>query len=331
LEDVARAAGVSLATASRVLNGSSRRVADSYRQKVEAAASELGYSANLSAQATARGTSAMIALLVADIADPYFGELAAGVARGAEEAGLVVTIAVTERSPERELRLLRELRGQRPRGIILAASRTSGGSSADLQREGSLLESAGGRLVALGHGAPGIRSIAFDNRGGALALGRTLTARGYRRAIVLAAAEGVVTSDDRVSGFVEAFDEAGLEPPRVLRGGFSREAGRALMASVLADGVERDTVVLGISDVVAIGAMAAVRAAGKRVGDEIAIAGFDDIATSRDVTPALTTVRMPLESIGYAASRAAVDAEWHSLPTGLEFEVSLRESTPVRS
>ena len=72
LHDVARSAGVSLATASRVLNGSTRKVAEAYRDRVEAAAAELGYTANLSAQATARGTSAIIALLVADIADPYF-------------------------------------------------------------------------------------------------------------------------------------------------------------------------------------------------------------------------------------------------------------------
>ena len=113
LHDVARSAGVSLATASRVLNGSTRKVAEAYRERVEAAAAELGYTANLSAQATARGTSAIIALLVADIADPYFAQIAAGVARGADEAGLVVTIAITERDPQREARLVRALRGQR--------------------------------------------------------------------------------------------------------------------------------------------------------------------------------------------------------------------------
>src|SRR5690606_13244140 len=121
----------SLATASRVLNGSARRVADSYRERVEAAARKLGYTANLSAQATARGTSAIIALLVADIADPYFGQIAAGVARGADEAGLVVTIAITERDARREAALVRALRGQRPRGLVLAASRTADPEPAD--------------------------------------------------------------------------------------------------------------------------------------------------------------------------------------------------------
>ena len=124
---------MSLATASRVLNGSTRKVAESYRERVEAAAAKLGYTANLSAQATARGTSAIVALLVADIADPYFGQIASGVARGADEAGLVVTIAITERDPQREVRLVRALRGQRPRGLILAASRTEGPDAAGLE------------------------------------------------------------------------------------------------------------------------------------------------------------------------------------------------------
>ena len=135
LHDVARAAGVSLATASRVLNGSTRTVAEAYRVRVQASAAELGYTANVSAQATARGTSAIIALLVADIADPYFGLIASGVARGADEAGLVVTISITERDPAREARLVRALRGQRPRGLILAASRTTESSHPTVRAE----------------------------------------------------------------------------------------------------------------------------------------------------------------------------------------------------
>src|SRR6187402_3319594 len=92
LYDVAREAGVSLATASRTLNGSARRVNDEYRAKVLAAAAKLGYSANLSAQAVARGASSTVSLLVSDIADPYFSSIAAGVIRAADEHGLAVTM-----------------------------------------------------------------------------------------------------------------------------------------------------------------------------------------------------------------------------------------------
>jgi len=330
LHDVAREAGVSLATASRVLNGSTRKVAEAYREKVEAAAARLGYTANLSAQATARGTSAIIALLVADIADPYFGELASGVARGADEAGLVVTIAITERDPEREVRLVRALRGQRPRGLILAASRTSLEFAPDLARELELVSAAGGRIVALGTGADGVRAVTIDNRGGAEALGLAIAGRGYRKAVALATAEGVVTSDSRLEGFTAGFTAGGGDAPRVYRGSFTREAGAELMAQALADGVEPGTVVFGISDVVAIGALSALRDAGREPGTDIALCGFDDIPTGRDVTPPLTTVRVPLEEVGYQAFHAATGLEWTQDPDALRLEVLLRASTPAR-
>ena len=328
LHDVAREAGVSLATASRALNGSTRKVADSYRERVQAAAARLGYTANLSAQATARGTSAIIALLVADIADPYFGEIASGVARGADEEGLVVTVAITERDPAREVRLVRALRGQRPRGLILAASRASKDIAPDLSAELDQFAAVGGRVVALGTGSDVVRGVAIDNRGGAAELGAALAARGYRTAVVLAAAEGVVTSDDRVAGFADGFGAGGGEIAAVLRGGFTRESGHDLMALALAAGVAPGTVVFGISDVVAIGALSALREAGRAAGDDIALAGFDDIPTGRDVTPALTTVRIPLEEVGYQALHAATDADWE--PAALRLEVLLRDSTPPR-
>ncbi|WP_425838271.1 LacI family DNA-binding transcriptional regulator [Microbacterium sp. PA5] len=331
LDDVAREAGVSLATASRALNGSTRKVADSYRERVEAAAARLGYTANLSAQATARGTSAIIALLVADIADPYFGQIASGVARGADEAGLIVTVAITERDPEREVRLVRALRGQRPRGLILAASRSASEFTRELAAEVDMLAAAGGRVVVLGGGVDGVRSITVDNRGGARALGAAVADRGYRRALVLAAAEGTVTSDDRVGGFVDGFTAGGGDAPAMLRGTFTRESGYELMRRALAEGVETGTVVFGISDVVAIGALAALREAGREVGSDIALAGFDDIPTGRDVTPALTTVRIPLDEVGYQAFHAATDAQWQPADDPLRLEVLLRESTPARS
>ncbi len=325
LHDVARTAGVSLATASRVLNGSERKVAESFRERVERAASELGYTANLSAQATARGTSAVIALLVADIADPYFGLIASGVARGADEHGLIVTIAITERDLTREARILRALRGQRPRGVILAASRT-GDSEAATVSELAGFRALGARTVTFGPG--GERSVTIGNRDGAEQLGREMASLGYRRAIGLGAAEGVRTSDDRLGGFAAGFQAGGGEILRIHRGGFERESGAEMMAAALAEGVEPGTLVFALSDVVAIGAMTAIRDGGRTVGEDIAVCGFDDVPVSRDVTPQLTTVRVPLSDLGYQAFRAAVDGEWTQSEAPLE--VLVRASTPPR-
>ncbi|GMA34813.1 LacI family DNA-binding transcriptional regulator [Demequina litorisediminis] len=136
LHDVAREAGVSLATASRSLNGSTRNVKAANRERVLEAAQRLGYSANASAQAVARGTSTTVALLVGDISDPYFSSIAAGVVGAAEDNHLIVTMAETRRDPEREVELVRTLRGQRPRAIILAASRRAADPHAEaLHRE----------------------------------------------------------------------------------------------------------------------------------------------------------------------------------------------------
>ncbi|MGK3954469.1 LacI family DNA-binding transcriptional regulator [Microbacterium sp. I2] len=330
LHDVAREAGVSLATASRVLNGSTRKVAESYRERVEAAAEKLGYTANLSAQATARGTSAIVALLVADIADPYFSQLASGVARGADEAGLVVTIAITERDPQREVKLVRALRGQRPRGLILAASRTEGPDAVGLQSELDAFSGMGGRVVMLGPGTGSTRSVAVDNHGGAAALGTELARLGYRDAIVVAASEGIRTSDDRVAGFTEGFGAAGGTVRDVRRAGFTRDAGYTATEDLLRGDVPAGTLIFGISDVVAIGVMSAVRDAGRQVGADIAVAGFDDIATGRDIRPGLTTVRVPLEDLGYRALNAALEPEWDASEPPLHLEVVVRGSTPPR-
>lgn len=326
LHDVAREAGVSLATASRVLNGSERKVAESFRERVESAAAKLGYTANVSAQATARGTSPVIALLVADIADPYFGLIASGVARGADEHGLVVTIAITERDQAREARIVRALRGQRPRGLILAASRTQEPMESETAHELAEFARLGGRVVAFGPDGEGERRIEIDNRTGAESLGRRMAELGYRSAIVLAAAEGVRTSDDRLAGFRAGFEAVGGEVIGVRRGDFRRDSGVAVMTAALAEGVPAGTVVFAISDVVAIGAMSAIRDAGREVGADIAVCGFDDVPASSDVSPALTTVRVPLSEVGYQAFRATVDADWEQAP--LPLEVVVRASTP---
>lgn len=326
LSDVARAAQVSLATASRVLNGSERKVADAFRERVERAAAELGYTTNVSAQATARGTSPVIALLVGDIADPYFAALASGVARGADEHGLVVTIAVTEREPAREARILRALRGQRPQGLILAASRTGDPLEAETARELAGFSALGGRVVTFGSVGSGIRHVDIDNRAGAAQLGARMAGLGYRSAIVVAADDGVHTSDERLSGFRAGFEGGGGVIDRVLRADFHRDAAASAMAAALEEGVPPGTLVFGMSDVVAIGAMAAIRAAGRTVGADIAVCGFDDVPSSSDVTPPLTTVRVPLGDAGYQAFRAAVDADWEQPP--LPLDVIVRASTP---
>ncbi|MFS2030928.1 LacI family DNA-binding transcriptional regulator, partial [Curtobacterium sp. CT11-45] len=118
LADVAARAGVSLATASRALNGSVRKVRQESVDRVHAAARELRYTANVQAQAVARGTTTTLALVVGDIADPYFAAIAAGAIRAADDAGLVVTITSTGGDPSREAAVLGVVAGLRPRAVV---------------------------------------------------------------------------------------------------------------------------------------------------------------------------------------------------------------------
>lgn len=328
LADVALAAGVSTATASRALNGSDRRVADASRKKVEAAARWLGYTPHALAQATVRGASSLISLIVSDLADPYFGQIAAGVTHAAEKAGFIVSVAITERDPDRELRVIRALRGQRPRVVIVAESRTTDAEGRAVQREIDALERWGSRVVIIGTGLRDRPAVAIDNRGGAEALGRAMARLGYRRAIVLAATSGIATSDDREGGFGEGFVQGGGAVIAVHRGEFSRDSGAALMSHELAGGVAGGTLVFAVSDSMAIGAMAAVRGAGREVGTDVAICGFGDTPVNQDLMPGLTTVRIPLTALGRLAVCAGLEQHWPADSPSLPFDVVVRGSTP---
>lgn len=243
----------------------------------------------------------------------------------------MVTIGITDRDPHREAGLVRALRGQRPRGLILAASGTDGPGTTEL---GAALEAfAGiGRVVALG-GRPDVdRCVDVDNHAGAAALAAELVGLGYRDSVIVAAAEGIRLSDERMAGFREGFIGAGGSVGEVCRAGFLRDAAYAAVGDLLAaGGLPGGTIVFGVTDVVAIGAMAALRDAGREVGTDIAVAGFDDIDAARDVVPGLTTVRVPLEDLGRRALRAAIEAEWDAdAEPPLPLEVVVRGSTPPR-
>lgn len=336
LEDVARAAGVSLATASRSLNGSSRTVNAAYRSKVLDAAARLNYSPNLSAQAVARGSTMTVALVVADITDPYFSSIAAGVVAEADQGRLIVTMAATERDSERELEIVRTLRGQRPKVIILAGSRREGDpSQAALKSELEDYERAGGRVVLISRNELGFRTVQIDNAAGAAALAASLLELGYRRFSVLTGNRELKTAADRLDGFTAELGRAGIrvEADRVVQSAFTRDGGYEGMQALMAAGVQPDEAVFAVNDVMAVGALSALRDAGLTPGADVAVAGFDDIPTVQDVWPTLTTVNVPLVEVGRTALRLALeetDAAAVSSASPVATSVVVRDSTPRR-
>lgn len=330
LSDVAAQAGVSLATASRALNGSARQVRPDLAAKVRDAADRLDYRPNAQAQAVARGSTNVIGLLVTDIADPYFSSIASAIGRAAQAGGLLVMLTSTYADLDEERRYVGALRSQRGRAIVLIGSRTLGARSAPLKRELAAFREAGGRAVAISQPVLGVDTVVIDNRSGARDLATALAGRGYRRFAVLAGPEALLTARERTDGFVAGLTAAGVEAPLVVHGDFTRDGGHAAMLELLAAGSEVDCV-FAVNDVMAVGAMSAARESGVDVPRDLGLAGFDDIATLRDVHPALTTVRLDLERIGEIAVEMVLDGEGgDGRRRTVRGEVVLRESTPGR-
>ncbi|MEV6605818.1 LacI family DNA-binding transcriptional regulator [Kutzneria sp. NPDC051319] len=330
LRDVAVVAGVSPATASRALNGSTRNVGEEKLSRVLQAAAKLGYVPNLSAQATARGSTKMVALVVHDIADPYFSAIASGAIEGAEAAGLTVTMAVTDRSPDRELEIVSTLRGHRPHAIILAGSRIGDDQDA-LVEELRAYKAAGGRVAVVSQPGLPYGTVTIDNHRAAEDLARALVAHGYRRFAVLRGPDDLRTSRDRSDGFVAGLAQAGIDVEAMVETDFTEDGGHLAMTELLSRGLGGVDLVFAVNDVMAIGAMRALRDADLVPGRDLAVAGFDDISAATDVHPALTTVQVPMRAMGRHVIDLALAESDQGEVVWLPTSVVLRDSTPRRT
>jgi len=309
LQDVADQAGVSLTTASRVVNEGARRVGPGLAQRVNQAVAELGYTANLQARAVATGQSTMIGVVVHDIADPYFSSIAAGLIEAAEARQLLVCMSSTAATEVAEREYVALMRAQRARAVILIGSRTDDTAAREaLRAEIDAFTRSGGRAVAVGQDLLGVDTVLPENAAGAEALARAMVAVGHRRFAVLAGPRGLLTARDRLDGFRAGLAawNVPLEAAQVVHGPFTRDGGYEAMSAVLAAAGPGQAAlpdcVFAVTDVMAMGALARLRAGGLAVPADIALAGFDDIGTLRDVYPPLTTVRLPLKRMGEMAA-----------------------------
>ncbi|MDQ0379685.1 LacI family DNA-binding transcriptional regulator [Amycolatopsis thermophila] len=334
LEDVARTAEVSLATASRALNGTTR-VRDDLRDRVLAAAAELAYTPNAHAQALAGASRRTVGVICHDISDPYFAAVTRGVMRVADRNGLLVMLAGTFADPDRELAYVSTLRAQRASAIVLTGSafedrawERAMAAELDPYRRG------GGRVaVVTRHRSLKADTVAPENRAGARAMAEAMHRLGHRRFAVVAGPARLTTVADRVAGFRDGLAGLGVELSErdVFEGSFDRDGGfRA--AEELLDAGHKATCVLTASDVMAVGVVAALRTAGVSVPDDVSVTGFDDVPLVRDLTPPLTTVALPLERLGEEAMELALDTSAggggaRGRVRRLAGEVLLREST----
>ncbi|MDP5228177.1 MULTISPECIES: LacI family DNA-binding transcriptional regulator [Arthrobacter] len=329
LSQVAQAAGVSLATASRVLNGSARTPGAGVAERVRDAAQALGYVANAQAQALARSSSGLLGLIVHDIADPYFSSIARGVQRVAQAEGRTLLLAGTDGGPAEERAALEVFASRRADAVVLAGSRQESPDNAALRREAERYLRNDGRLVLLGHALTddaSVLEIPHERLAGELA--DALIDDGARSFHLVGGPEGLLTSDQRLRGFRGALAARGLSEASLRRAAFGRDGGFAAGAAlvpVLRESRQRGEwpVVFAANDRMAMGVAAALREQGLHAPSDYGLAGFDDIDTLRDFQPGLSTVHLPLEGIGAAAARVALGGEAEPV----RGQVILREST----
>ncbi|RFS81801.1 LacI family transcriptional regulator [Actinomadura spongiicola] len=331
LQDVAEEAGVSLATASRVLNGTSQVRAD-LRERVLAAAADLSYTPNAHAQALAGSSSKSVGVVCHDVSDPYFAAIADGVMRTAADHGVLVMLASTFHDPAREVQYVAMLRAQRARAILLIGS---GYEDRDWERsmcaELDPYQRTGGRVAVLSrHRGLRVDAVLPQNREGAAALARAMLDLGHRDFGVLTGPRALTTASDRLGGFVDALAGAGVRipPGRIVEAPFTRAGGYAA-ATELVRLQHRPTCVFAVTDLMAIGALAAFRDNAVSVPGDVSLAGFDDIPIVRDLTPSLTTVALPLDAMGERVMGLALrePAARRSRVERVAGEVVLRAST----
>ena len=243
LSQVAREAGVSLATASRVLNGSDRRPAEHIAERVRDAAESLGYVANAQAQALARSTTGLVGLVVHDIADPYFSSIAKGVQRRARTDRHQLLLAATDGTDQ--LDAVAAFASHRTDAIIMAGSRRRE-IDPRLLAELTRYQKNGGRVVTIGQAwLEGAGAVTIDNRSAGDDLTDMLIGTGRTRFAFLGGPDELASAAERRAGFRAALERAGLEPEAEVTEDFNSqggyEAARALVDRLGADGFEKLT------------------------------------------------------------------------------------------
>ena len=299
LVDVAAGAGVSLATASRALagrDGVSEEVADRVRE----VARDLGYAANPHARTLAGGLTSTLGLIVHEIGDPYFSEIARGVLGAAGAVGLMVQICHSGRDPEKELSQIRTLIAQRVRIIIVAGSGyTDPTLQSESREELAAFQAAGGRVAVIGRHFVGADAVRPDNEAAGRAVAGHVLSLGHRAIAVTGGPLRLTTVVDRLAGVAAALERAGLslDDLPVVETDFTRDGGQAAAEQILREHPDV-TAIIALNDAMAIGVLSALRSAGVSVPNAVSVAGFDDVPVAADLAPSLTTVRLPMAQMG---------------------------------
>jgi DNA-binding LacI/PurR family transcriptional regulator len=303
ISDVARHAGVSIATVSRVLNRSAT-VTDSTASRVRAAIAELNYVPHAAARGLARGKLNALGLISDIISVPFFAPLFEGIESAAREAGFDVLIHCTQRKPSSTPGFARPLGPHNTDGLLVFAGTLEDAELTYLNRRGF-------PMVLLHQTPPdalNIPCVTFENKASARNMAEHLIQdHGYRRIAFLTGPPGQEDSCWREMGYREALSAHGIayDPALVAGGGVKGSQAQAVVEKWLAEGLCLDAI-FAWDDDLALEVIYAFQRAGMQVPQDIAVVGFDDIHLAHYLAPPLTTVRVPVEQAGREAVRQLV-------------------------
>jgi LacI family transcriptional regulator len=296
IKDVAREAGVSVATVSRVWNEAAF-VSPDTRQRVAEVAARLGYSPHGAARSLITRTTHAIGVLLPDLYGEFFSEIIRGIDHTAQDSGYHILVSSSHDSKDEIDAALRSMRG-RVDGMVIM--------SPDLEAQQTLHSLQGSFPVVLLNGgaeSKAFDTITIDNHEGATAMVRHLVARGHKRIAMIGGPQRNYDAAERLRGYESALSESAIarDASLVVQGDFSELSGHRAVQRLLALD-PRPTAIFAANDSMAIGALSALREHGLRVPEDMAVAGFDDIPLARYMNPPLSTVHVDISLLGERAA-----------------------------
>ena len=301
IKDVARLAGVSVATVSRVINNSPK-ASDSSRQAVSQAMESLQYHPNANARALAQQSTETLGLVVGDVSDPFFGAMVKAVDEVAGQTGNFLLIGNGYHNEQKERQAIEQLMRHRCAALVVHAKKVP-----DDELIGLMKQVPG--MVLVNRLLPGFenRCVALDDRYGAWLATRHLIQQGHKNIAFICSTHAISDAEDRLQGYYDALREHNLpENDRLVAFGEPDElGGEQAMTELLGRG-KNFTAVACYNDSMAAGALAVLSDNSIRIPEEISLIGFDDVLVSRYVRPRLTTIRYPIVTMAQQAAELAL-------------------------
>lgn len=316
IRDVAEAAGVSIATVSRVLNNKDHPVGVETRQRILACAENLGYRPNVAARSLRTDRSATVGIIADDIIGPFATKIIRGIQDQLRSAGYLCVIISADWDPEAERQAIRDLVSRSIDGIVFSETwHNAPLESLDIASKPYV-------FVHRQFAAPGQYSTIPDERYGAHLATSHLVELGHQRIGYINGPEHYYASALRLDGYRDELAMAGIEfdPALVERGDWGLESGYIAMQRLLVL-KPRMTALFAGNDLMAAGAIYALQDAGLRVPEDVAVVGYDDREISRTFRPRLTTVTLPCYEMGEAAAQMLLDSMAEKRETAAEVQV----------